>query len=233
MSKSEPLVTKEELPLGYDVPTGNGGIQKIYMDPETKAYPEVLRRYACEAWRHLHRNMRRTSKMCGINPTILRKWLELYLPEELSQKRNEDVDIQMNLDKLERRLEKSIDKALKLANRQMKGASYSQLMVGAGIMFDKLVAIKKMPRPQEKNVAIETLNDLPEDVLLKIWKLIEDARTPALTDGQPTISHVDGFHPTQDSDHLAKSEPGPEDHQDADFQVLGTVLPNSADIRFD
>lgn len=228
-----PLVTQEELPLGYDVPSGNGGIQKIYMDPETKAYPEVLRRYACEAWRHLNRNSRRTAKMCGINPTILRKWLELYLPEELSQKRNEDVDIQMNLDKLERRLEKSIDKALKLANRQMKGASYSQLMVGAGIMFDKLVAIKKMPRPQEKNVAIETLNDLPEDVLLQIWKLIEGARSGKAIEDSPQVSHVDGFHPTQESESQAPTEESGPDHQDADFRVLGNEPPNLDGIRFD
>lgn len=202
------LVKQSELPEGYTVPVEGGQISRIFPGTASQGYPEPLRRYACVAWLVSDRNTSGTSKALGVSPTILKKWVKTYCPSEIASKPETDESIAQTLKRIEDRLPRDILRGLRLAKKAMSSASFSQIMIGVGIGCDTLKKIKAIPRPQEKNVALETLADLPPEALVKIMEIIQAYQKPqAIQHGVNPLVHA----PDQDT-HT----------EDADFEVLQT-----------
>lgn len=175
----KPLVVQEELPPGYTVPTDLDSIQKIYSQENkfgSREYPEVFRRYACEAWRVCNQSFLKASKKLGVSPSVIQKWVSHYIPHEIARKRALEIATSNHMDLLEMELERDLRKVLRKARKQMDNASYSQLMIGFGIMADKLDKIKKMPKAVEKSVHLDVLKGLPDWALDKILDIIEECK---------------------------------------------------------
>lgn len=203
------LVKQSELPEGYTVPVEGGQISRIFPGTASQGYPEPLRRYACVAWLVGGKNTSGTSKALGVSPTILKKWVKTYCPSEVASKPETDESIAQTLKRIEDRLPRDILRGLRLAKKAMRSASFSQIMIGVGISCDTLKKIKAIPRPQERNVALDTLADLPPEALVKIMEIIQAYQTPqAIQRGEssPAELRAPDTH-TEDADFVLLENP--------------------------
>lgn len=185
------LITVDQFPREYvehcqngQYPTTLDEVVPIYKSPVNGAYDLEDKLYACWCWATFCKQytFRPIAVQLRVTPESLRNWVREYAePEWLAYcavqgaKRSESL---RSCD-TEEAIERMLRKVLRAASKKIDGAGFSQLIIGYGVLSDKLRALRATPKKQMDVDIQERLSGLSDEAVKEILAIIERDRQQA------------------------------------------------------
>jgi hypothetical protein len=167
-----PLISQDQLPPGYIFPKSHSDIRKIFPNAGQQTYPDWSRLYACECWMANELNYKSTSEALGIPRKTLTVWAKQFLPAQATFKAKQHAETVGNVKSLDKMLYRDAVKFLKIARKKAEFASSSQASVSAAIYIDKLIKLRELPEPEEKDSGENFLMGLPPEAVAAIAEIV-------------------------------------------------------------
>lgn len=173
-------ITPDQFPKEYTQHCGGkpksiDDIVRIKRNAVSGLYDLTDKLYACWCWAYFQpTSLVKISAKLGISPQTLRPWLYEYAKDEVNKWVIGKSVKDNNVDGVtEKQVEALMSRVIRHANRKIKGAGFSQLLVGFGILHDKLKQMRAQPKESDTSAFEALLSGLPREAIEEISSIID------------------------------------------------------------